>query len=205
MKSLKNVLRKRITNRINKRESIPTMFVTPCKVFAMAETPEPIRRRKVGIVMGSPNDYAKMRDAEDVLHRFGIETRVRVMSAHRQPREVAEFASNARENGYSAMICGAGMAAHLAGVVSAHTTLPVVGVPLSGSAMSGLDALYSTVQMPKGIPVATVAIDNATNAGILVTQMFGITDPEMEEQVSRMREETRNAYNNIELDSEYSV
>lgn len=84
--------------------------------------------------------------------------------------------------------------------------MPVVGVvPLSGSAMSGLDALYSTVQMPKGIPVATVAIDNATNAGILVTQMFGITDPEMEAQVSRMREETRNAYNDIELDSETLV
>ena len=120
-------------------------------------------------------------------------------SANRLPREVVEFASN----GYSAMICGS---AHLAGVVSAHTTLPVVGVvPLSGSAMSGLDALYSTVQMPKGIPVATVAIDNATNAGILVTQMFGITDPEMEAQVSRMREETRNAYNDIELDSETLV
>ena len=101
---------------------------------------------------------------------------MRVLSAHRNPAEVVELVSTARENGYVAFICGAGMAAHLAGVVAAHTTLPVVGVPLSGGALNGVDALYSTVQMPKGIPVATVAIDGSMNAALLVVEMLAITD-----------------------------
>jgi len=103
---------------------------------------------KVGILMGSPNDREKMQPAADTLEKFGIEADVRVMSAHRTPAAVTEFASSARENGYVAVICGAGMAAHLAGVVAAHTTLPVVGVPLASGALNGVDALYSTVQMP---------------------------------------------------------
>jgi 5-(carboxyamino)imidazole ribonucleotide mutase len=131
---------------------------------------------KVAVLMGSPNDREKMQPAADVLARFGIEADVRVMSAHRTPSKVAELASTARERGYSAIICGAGMAAHLAGVVAAHTTLPVVGVPLSGGALGGVDALYATVQMPRGIPVATVAVDNSMNAGLLVVQMLGIRD-----------------------------
>ena len=105
-----------------------------------------------------------------------MEADERVMSAHRTPEEVATFARAARHNGYAALICGAGLAAHLAGVVAAHTTLPVVGVPLSGGALGGVDALYSTVQMPRGIPVATVAIDGAANAGVLVVEMLAIAD-----------------------------
>ncbi len=131
---------------------------------------------KVAVIMGSPNDQEKMAPAVDMLTRFGIESEVRVMSAHRNPAAVAEFASAARDEGFVAFICGAGMAAHLAGVVAAHTTLPVVGVPLSGGALDGLDALYATVQMPRGVPVATVAINGSMNAAILVAQMIGISD-----------------------------
>jgi len=131
---------------------------------------------KVAVLMGSPNDRDKMQPAADTLERFGITADVRVLSAHRTPAAVTELASGAREAGYVAMICGAGMAAHLAGVVAAHTTLPVVGVPLSGGALNGVDALYSTVQMPKGIPVATVAVDGSMNAALLVVAMLAITD-----------------------------
>jgi 5-(carboxyamino)imidazole ribonucleotide mutase len=144
---------------------------------------------KVAILMGSPNDRDKMQPAADILERFGIEADVQVASAHRTPAKVMELASTARENGYVAFICGAGWAAHLAGVVAAHTTLPVVGVPLSGSALNGVDSLYSTVQMPKGIPVATVAIDAAQNAGILVAEMLGITDPEVQAKLTDHRKE----------------
>jgi len=142
---------------------------------------------KVAVLMGSPNDEDKMRGAGEMLERFGIEVDVRVMSAHRTPGEVVAFASAARRDGYAAVICGAGMAAHLAGVVAAHTTLPVVGVPLSGGALGGVDALYATVQMPKGIPVATVAIDGAANAGILVAEMLAVTDDEMAERLANFR------------------
>jgi len=131
---------------------------------------------KVAVLMGSPNDRDKMQPAVDMLERFGIEADVRVHSAHRTPAKVTALASSARDEGYVAFICGAGMAAHLAGVVAAHTTLPVIGVPLSGGALNGVDALYSTVQMPKGIPVATVAIDGSMNAALLVVEMLAITD-----------------------------
>lgn len=131
---------------------------------------------KVAVLMGSPNDQPKMAPATATLEEFGIEADERVMSAHRTPAAVAEFATTARQNGYAAIICGAGMAAHLAGAVAANTTLPVVGVPLSGGALNGVDALYATVQMPRGIPVATVAVDGAMNAALLVVQMLGITD-----------------------------
>jgi 5-(carboxyamino)imidazole ribonucleotide mutase len=134
---------------------------------------------KVAVLMGSPNDRDKMQPAVDTLERFGIEADVRVLSAHRNPAKVTELAGSAREQGYSAFICGAGMAAHLAGVVAAHTTLPVVGVPLSGGAINGVDALYSTVQMPKGIPVATVAIDGSMNAALLVVEMLALADEEL--------------------------
>jgi 5-(carboxyamino)imidazole ribonucleotide mutase len=131
---------------------------------------------KVAVLMGSASDQGKMEPAVTTLAEFGIEVDERVMSAHRTPAAVAEFASTARANGYAAVICGAGMAAHLAGAVAANTTLPVVGVPMSGGALNGVDALYATVQMPKGIPVATVAIDGAMNAALLVVQMLAITD-----------------------------
>jgi len=141
--------------------------------------------------MGSPNDREVMQPAVDTLEKFGIEADVRVLSAHRNPVGVAEFVSSARANGYAALICGAGMAAHLAGAAAAHTTLPVVGVPLSRSALNGVDALYSTVQMPPGIPVATVAIDAAKNAGLLVVQMLSITDDSLATQLEDLRAEAR--------------
>jgi 5-(carboxyamino)imidazole ribonucleotide mutase len=131
---------------------------------------------KVAVLMGSTSDASKMAPAVDTLRGFGIEVDERVLSAHRHPDAVAELARGARAAGYVAFICGAGMAAALPGVVAAHTTLPVVGVPHSGSALNGVDALYATVQMPKGVPVATVAIDGALNGALLVVQMLAITD-----------------------------
>ena len=144
---------------------------------------------KVAVLMGSESDKEKMAPAADTLAKFGIEADVRVLSAHRTPAKVAELASTARENGYAAFICGAGMAAHLAGAVAAQTTLPVVGVPLSGGALDGVDALYSTVQMPKGIPVATVAVNGSMNAALLVVQMLAITDAELAAQLADHRRE----------------
>src|SRR5436190_18212821 len=139
--------------------------------------------------MGSPNDREKMAPAVATLGEFGIDVDERVLSAHRTPDDVAALARSARENGYVAFICGAGMAAHLAGVVAAHTTLPVVGVPLSGGALNGVDALYSTVQMPKGIPVATVAVDGSMNAALLVVEMLAITDEGLAVKLAEHREE----------------
>ncbi|MDH3755725.1 MAG: 5-(carboxyamino)imidazole ribonucleotide mutase [Acidimicrobiia bacterium] len=144
---------------------------------------------KVAILMGSTSDEAKMAPARDTLERFGIEVDWRVLSAHRNPAKVAELASSARADGYVAMICGAGMAAHLAGAVAAQTTLPVVGVPLSGGGLGGIDALYATVQMPKGIPVATVAIDGSMNAALLVVQMLAITDEDLADKLADHRKE----------------
>lgn len=139
--------------------------------------------------MGSPNDMEKMKPAAETLERFGIQADVRVLSAHRNPDAVTACARSARDEGYVAFICGAGMAAHLAGVVAAHTTLPVVGVPLSGGALDGVDALYSTVQMPKGIPVATVAIDGSVNAALLVIEMLAITDADLQSKLIDYRRE----------------
>lgn len=144
---------------------------------------------KVAILMGSSSDAERMSGAGDMLARFGVECEAHVLSAHRNPAMVAEFAASARDQGYGAFICGAGMAAHLAGVVAAHSTLPVVGVPLSGSALNGVDALYATVQMPKGIPVATVAIDGAANAAVLVIEMFAITDTDLADKLAQFRAE----------------
>jgi len=142
---------------------------------------------KVGVLMGSPGDREKMAPAVSMLQRFGVEAEERVLSAHRNPEEVASLARAARDEGFAAFICGAGMAAHLAGVVAAHTTLPVVGVPLSGGALNGLDALYSTVQMPRGVPVASVAIDGSANAAILVVEMLAITDEALATRLDEFR------------------
>ena len=147
---------------------------------------------KVGILMGSTSDESKMSKAKETLEEFEIEYEWKVLSAHRNPDKVVNLVSTARENGFVAFICGAGMAAHLAGVVAAHTTLPVVGVPLSGGALNGQDALYATVQMPKGVPVATVAIDGSQNAALLVLQMIGITDSEIAEKLRIYKEEMAN-------------
>ena len=153
----------------------------------MSETPT----RRVAILMGSPNDADKMAPAAATLERYGIEADVRVMSAHRSPAEVAAFTGAARQNGYTAIICGAGMAAHLAGAVAAHTTLPVIGVLLSGGAINGWDSLLATVQMPKGIPVATVAVDGAMNAALLAVQMLAVEDPSLVAELEAHREEMR--------------
>lgn len=142
---------------------------------------------RVAVLMGSPNDRSKMEPAEKLLREFGVEADVLVMSAHRTPDVVAGFARTAREEGFSAVICGAGMAAHLAGAVAANTTLPVIGVPLSGGAIGGIDALYSTVQMPRGIPVATVAVDGAMNAALLAIQIIAVTDASMAERLAAHR------------------
>jgi len=142
---------------------------------------------KVAVLMGSASDKDKMQPAADTLAKFGIEADVRVLSAHRNPHQVVALVTTAREEGYVAFICGAGMAAHLAGVVAAHTTLPVVGVPMSGGALNGVDALYSTVQMPKGIPVATVAVDGSMNAALLVVEMLAISDESLQKQLADHR------------------
>jgi 5-(carboxyamino)imidazole ribonucleotide mutase len=142
---------------------------------------------KVAVLMGSANDQPKMAAALEVLGEFGVEATEHVMSAHRTPDVVAAFARSARADGYAAFICGAGMAAHLAGAVAAQTTLPVVGVPLSGGAHGGIDALYATVQMPRGVPVATVAIDGAANAAVLVVEMLAITDEGLAAQLASFR------------------
>ena len=144
---------------------------------------------KVAVLMGSPNDGDKMAPAAATLDRYGIEADVKVMSAHRSPAMVSEFISGARDAGYQAVICGAGMAAHLAGAAAAHTTLPVIGVPLSGGAINGWDSLLATVQMPKGIPVATVAVDGAMNAALLVVQMLAVNDPALVVELEAHRAE----------------
>jgi len=144
---------------------------------------------KVAILMGSPRDEDKMAGASEMLERFDVPHEVHVMSAHRTPEQVAELAANARDNGYGVIICGAGMAAHLAGAVSAHTTLPVIGVPLSGGVSGGMDALLSTVQMPRGIPVATVAVDGSANAAVLAIEMLSLNNPDLIERLKTFRDE----------------
>lgn len=144
----------------------------------------------VGIIMGSDSDLPVMQEAAKVLDGFGIGYEIHTLSAHRTPEVVVEYVSTSEAAGYKAFICGAGGAAHLAGVVAAHTALPVIGVPLISRTMgaSGLDALYSTVQMPPGIPVATVAIGGAKNAGILAAQIIGAGDDAVREKVRAYKE-----------------
>ena len=132
--------------------------------------------KKVGIVMGSDSDLPIVRKAVDVLKSFDIPYEVHVYSAHRTPDEAADFALHARERGFGAIIAAAGMAAHLAGALAARTTLPVIGIPCKSSNLDGMDALLSTVQMPTGIPVATVAINGAANAALICAQIFAVTD-----------------------------
>jgi 5-(carboxyamino)imidazole ribonucleotide mutase len=145
--------------------------------------------KKVAVLMGSANDQSKMAPAVETLESFGVEVTEHVMSAHRTPAKVAAFTSSARDEGYGAIICGAGMAAHLAGAVAAHTTLPVIGVPLSGGAIGGIDALYATVQMPRGIPVATVAVDGSANAALLAVEILAVTDDGLAKQLADYRAE----------------
>ena len=137
----------------------------------------------VGIVMGSTSDLPVVEKAMDVLREYGVPMEVRVLSAHRCPNEAREFALKARESGFSVLIAAAGMAAHLAGAIAANTTLPVIGIPVKSSTLDGLDALLSTVQMPGGIPVATVAIDGGSNAAILACQMLALSDAELMQKI----------------------
>lgn len=138
-------------------------------------------------MMGSKSDQERMAAALSVLAEFGVEATEHVMSAHRTPDVVSAFARGARENGYGVLICGAGMAAHLAGAVAGNCTLPVIGVPLAGGALSGVDALYATVQMPRGIPVATVAIDGAANAALLAIEILAVADPALADRLAAYR------------------
>ncbi len=142
----------------------------------------------VGIVMGSDSDLPVMRAASDVLEELGIPCEVVISSAHRAPDKTAAYARTAVERGLAVIIAGAGQAAHLAGVIAAHTPLPVIGVPLQSGPLSGVDALYATVQMPSGIPVATVAINGAKNAGILAAQIIGATDSAVRDRVMAFKD-----------------
>jgi 5-(carboxyamino)imidazole ribonucleotide mutase len=142
---------------------------------------------KVAVLMGSATDQPKMSPALEMLEHFGVDAEEHVMSAHRTPDKVAAFSRAARDNGFGAIICGAGMAAHLGGAVAANTTLPVIGVPLSGSALNGVDALYATVMMPRGMPVATVAIDGAANAGLLAVTILAVADAELAKRLDEYR------------------
>ena len=132
--------------------------------------------KKVGVIMGSDSDLPVVEKAMDKLKEYGVPYEVQVYSAHRTPEEAASFASSAEEKGFGVIIAAAGKAAHLAGVLAAHTVLPVIGIPVKSSTLDGLDSLLSTVQMPSGIPVATVAVDGAENAAILAAQMLALSD-----------------------------
>ena len=144
--------------------------------------------KKIGIVMGSDSDLPIAEKAIDTLKELGVPYEVQVYSAHRTPIQAADFSVNARKNGFGAIIAFAGKAAHLAGALAANTTLPVIGVPVKSSTLDGLDALLSTVQMPSGIPVATVAIDGAQNAALLACQMLSIDDEEVANRLQAKRE-----------------
>jgi len=132
--------------------------------------------KKAAVLMGSDSDWPVVRPACAQLDAFGIPFEAHIMSAHRSPAQVAEFSQNARKNGFGVIICAAGMAAHLAGAVAANTSLPVIGIPIKGGAMDGLDALLSTIQMPSGIPVAAVALNGAKNAAVLAAQILAVSD-----------------------------
>jgi len=140
---------------------------------------------KVGIVMGSDSDMGVMSKAAAQLEEFGIDYEMRIISAHREPGELVEWAQSAEERGLQVLIAGAGMAAALPGMVAALSPLPVIGIPLSSKNLGGTDALYSIVQMPGGIPVATVAIDGAKNAAILAARILGVSDPELRKQLKK--------------------
>jgi phosphoribosylaminoimidazole carboxylase PurE protein len=147
------------------------------------------KKHKVAIIMGSDSDLPTMSEAQKTLESYGVGCEVKILSAHRSPDDTAEFSKNARKNGFSVIIAGAGGAAHLAGVVASHTTLPVIGVPMESGELKGIDSLLSTVQMPSGVPVATVAIGKAgaKNAGILALQILGVADKAVEKKLDELK------------------
>ncbi len=152
-----------------------------------------MKKPLVGILMGSDSDLPVMEKAAEALKEMGVAYEIDISSAHRLPEKTADYAKTARERGIEVLIAGAGMAAHLAGVLAAHTTLPVIGVPLKSGALEGVDALYSTVQMPPGVPVATVGIDGAKNAAYLACEILSIKYPEIAKKLEDFREKTRRA------------
>ena len=160
-----------------------------------------MKKPLVGVLMGSESDLSVMEQAAQVLTEFGVPYEMMIISAHRLPEETAEYAKGARKHGIEVLIAGAGMAAHLAGAVASHTTLPVIGVPLASGALGGADALYSTAQMPQGVPVATVAIDGAKNAAYLACSILSIKYPDVARALEAYRAETRKRLigKNIEL------
>lgn len=144
--------------------------------------------KKIGLLMGSISDFDKVKPAVDLLNKLEIPVEAHVFSAHRTPAQAADFAKNARKNGFGAIIAAAGMAAHLAGAVAAQTTLPVIGIPVSAKHFDGMDALLATVQMPPGMPVATVAVDGAYNAALLAAQILAVEDADLADKLAAMRE-----------------
>lgn len=146
---------------------------------------------KTAIIMGSKSDLSAVKPCYDTLLKFGVTIELRVMSAHRSPELVAEFANQAEKEGYKVLIAAAGKAAHLAGVIAGHTVLPVIGIPVKSSTMDGLDSLLSTVQMPAGIPVATVAVNGAENAAILAVQMMALSCPELNAKLKAYKAEMK--------------
>ena len=154
---------------------------------------------KVGIIMGSTSDLEVMSAAFAVMEQFGVEYEKKVISAHRAPALLEEYASTARQRGISVIIAGAGGAAHLPGVTAAFTTIPVIGVPISGKAFGGMDALLSMVQMPSGIPVATVAVNGAKNAALLAISILSVTDKNLEDKLADFRKKQTEAIENTEI------
>lgn len=143
--------------------------------------------KKVAVIMGSDSDFPVVSGAIKTLKEYDVPVEVHVMSAHRTPAQASEFSSNAKANGFGVIIAAAGKAAHLAGVLAAHTTIPVIGIPVKSSTLDGLDALLATVQMPKGIPVATVAIDGADNAGLLAVQILALSDDTLSAKLDKLK------------------
>ena len=146
-------------------------------------------KKKVAVIMGSDSDLGVMKNCANTLKKFGVEFEVRIISAHRTPYEAENFAKNAESNGFGAIIAAAGKAAHLAGVLAAYTTLPVIAVPIKSSTLDGLDALLAMVQMPAGIPVATVAIDGAVNAALLAVQILAVSDLVLSDKLKQYKTE----------------
>ena len=158
---------------------------------------------KVGIVMGSKSDYPVVQNAEQMLDKFGVEYETRIISAHRTPRQAEEFAANAEAAGFGCIIAAAGKAAHLAGVLAATTPLPVIGIPMKSSTLDGLDSLLSVVQMPKGVPVATVAIDGAENAALLAVQILATADPALRQAMKDFKKKQEEEI--VALDKEFGA
>ena len=162
--------------------------------------------KKVAIIMGSDSDLPVVQKAADTLRSFGVPYEMHVYSAHRTPQQAHDFSANARNNGFGVIIAAAGMAAHLAGAIAANSTLPVIGIPVKSSTLDGLDALLSTVQMPSGIPVATVAIDGAANAALLAIQILAVSDEELAEKlmISRAEAAAKVLEKNAEIERKFN-